>query len=88
MEVVFQAAKINKPLPSVSKLIDSDMRVGFDRERSYIYIYIYIYIYVYNETTGDIIRIKRERGVFVLEAFTHHDPAKSADTRSGFTRHD
>jgi hypothetical protein len=78
MEIVFQVAKINKPLLSVSKLIDGDMRVVFDKDRSYLY----------NKVTGDIVRIKRERGVFVLEAFSEFDPNKSARTRSGFRRHD
>ena len=80
MEIVFQVARVNKPLLSVSKLIDSEMRVVFDKSGSYIY----------NKVTGDIVRIKRERGVFVLEAFTKDDPAKakSASNPSGFSRHD
>ena len=78
MEMIFQVAKINKPLLSVSKLIDGDIRVVFDKEGSYLY----------NKITGDIVRIKRERGVFVLEAFSEFDPNKSARTRTGFKRHD
>ena len=73
----FQVAKINKPLLSVSKLIDGDMRVVFDKDGSYLY----------NKITGDIVRIKRERGVFVIEAFSEFDPNKRARTRSGFRRH-
>ena len=56
MELVFQVAKVNKPLLSVSKLTDGDMRVVFDKGGSYLY----------NTKTDDIVRIKRERGVFVL----------------------
>ena len=78
MEIMFQVAKINKPLLSVSKLIDSEMRVVFDKSGSNIY----------NKVTGDIVRIKRERGVFVLEAFTNEDPAKPAKAHTGFSRHD
>ena len=78
MEMIFQVAKINKPLLSVSKLIDGDIRVVFDKEGSYLF----------NKITGDIVRIKRERGVFVLEAFSKFDPNKSARTRTGFKRHD
>ena len=63
---------------SVSKLIDGDIRVVFDKEGSYLY----------NKITGDIVRIKRERGAFVLEAFSEFDPNKSARTRTGFKRHD
>ena len=54
------------------------MRVVFDKSGSYIY----------NKVTGDIVRIKRERGVFVLEAFTNEDPAKPAKAHTGFSRHD
>ena len=78
MEIVFQVSKINKPLLSVSKLIVSEMRVVFDESGSYIY----------NKVTGDIVRIKRQRGVFVLEAFTNEDPARSAKAQQDFSRHD
>ena len=78
MEIVFRVARIHKPLISVSKFIDSEMRVVFDKSGSYIY----------NKVTGDIVRIKRERGVFVLEAFTNEDPARSAKAQQGFSRHD
>ena len=78
MEIVFQVAKINKPLLSVNKLVDSEMRVVFDKSGSYIY----------NKVTGDIVRTKRERRVFVLEALTDEDPAKSAKAQQGFSRHD
>ena len=78
MEIVFQVARVNKPLLSVSKLIDSDMRVVFDKSGSYIY----------NKLTGDIVRVKRERGVFVLEAFVERDPNKPTNLDSGFKRQD
>ena len=44
--------------------------------------------YIFNKVTGDIVRIKRERGVFVLEAFTNEDPAKPAKAQPGFSSHD
>lgn len=78
MEFVFQVAKVNKPLLSVSKLIDSDMRVVFDKEGSY----------VYNKRTDDIVRIKRERGVFVLEAFVDKDPKTPVNNHPVFSRQD
>ena len=78
MELVFQVAKVNKPLLSVSKLIDSDMRVVFDKEGSY----------VYNKRTDDIVRIKRERGVFVLEVFVDKGPQTPVNNHPVFSRQD
>ena len=72
-------ARVNKPLLSVSKLIDSDKRVVFDRSGSY----------TYDKVTGDIVRIKRERGVFVLEGFAEQPPdSKPVKASEGFVRHE
>ena len=49
---VFQVAAINKPLVSVSKLIDDGWRVVFDEEASYLTL----------KKTGNVINIRRERG--------------------------
>ena len=54
------------------------MRVVFDKSGSYIF----------NKVTRGIVRIKRERGVFVLEAFTDEDPAKLAKAQPGSSRQD
>ena len=78
MEIVFQVVRVNKPLLSVSKLIDSDMRVVFDKEGSYLYI----------KVTDDIVRIKRERGVFVLESFVSQNPRTPVNPDSLFSRQD
>ena len=65
---IFQVAAVNKPLVSVSKLIDDGWRVVFDEEASYIK----------HQRTGNIINIRRERGVFVVDAFVDPvDPKKN-----------
>ena len=63
----FQLAAINKPLVSVSKLIDDGWRVVFDDEASYLI----------HKKTKRTIQLQRERGVFTIDAFV--DPADSAD---------
>lgn len=78
MELVFQVAKVNKPLLSVSKLTDGDMRVVFDKGGSYLY----------NKKTDDIVRIKRERGVFVLEVFADRGPKTPVNNDPVFRRRD
>ena len=55
----FQVAGINKPLVSVSKLIDDHYTVVFDKTKSFIK----------NKITGEVIMMKRERGVFVVDAY-------------------
>ena len=77
--LLFQVAKVNKPLCSVSKLIDDNMRVVFDKTGSYIL----------NKTTGEVMRIKRERGVFVLEAFLPQNPnIEAEENNTVFSRHE
>ena len=75
---IFQIAKVNKPLLSVAMLVKDEMRVVFDEDGSYIY----------NKRTGAIMRLKQERGVFVLEAFVEHDPSNPApvDSAAPFSR--
>ena len=59
---VFQLAGINKPLLSVSKLISDGWRVVFDDEESFMV----------HKTTRKYIKIKRERGVFVIDAYVNN----------------
>ena len=59
---------MNKPLVSVSKLIDDGWRVVFDEEASYIE----------HKRTGNTINIRRERGVFVVDAFVDQVNPKKA----------
>ena len=74
----FQVAGINKPLVSVSKLIDDRWGAVFDDEASYLL----------HKPTGQRIEFRRERGVFVVDAYV--DPAKEdkVNEKSGFTRQD
>ena len=73
---VFQVAAINKPLVSVSKLIDDGWRVVFDEEASYLK----------HKKTGNTINIRRERGVFVVDAFVDAANPKQKNEGQVFTR--
>ena len=68
-EWIFQVAGIHKPLVSVSKLIEAGYRVVFDEENSYII----------HKRTKQIIKMRKERGVFVVDAYVTRASA-------GFTR--
>ena len=57
--LLFQIAGINKPLVSVSKLIDEGWRVVFDDEGSYLL----------HKITKKKIMMDRTRGVFTIEAY-------------------
>ena len=57
--LLFQIAGINKPLVSVSKLIDEGWRVVFDVEGSYLL----------HKSTKRKIMMDRTRGVFTVEAY-------------------
>ena len=57
--ILFQIAAINKPLVSVSKLIDEGYEVIFTLAESYIL----------HRETGKRILLKRERGVFIIDAY-------------------
>ena len=59
--IVFQVAGINKPLLSVSKLISDGWRVVFDEEESFMV----------HKAIQKYIKIKRERGVFVIDAYVN-----------------
>ena len=59
----FQVAKVNKPLASVGKLLDTGHRVVLDEDGSY----------VLNKRTRQVMRIRRERGVFVLDVWLSQD---------------
>ena len=59
MELMFQMAAINKPLVSVSKLIEDCYNVVFDESNSYIL----------HKQTKKIIRMRLEKGVFVIDCY-------------------
>ena len=73
---MFQVAAVNKPLVSVSKLIDDGWRVVFDEEASYIK----------HKRTGKIINIGRGRGVFVVDAFVDPEKTKQKNEDQVFRR--
>ena len=68
-EWIFQVAGIHKPLVSVSKLIEAGYRVIFDEQNSYII----------HKRTKQIIKMRKERVVFVVDAYV-------MKAKSGFTR--
>ena len=70
--ILFQVASITKPLVSVSKLVDDGHQVVFDEKASYII----------HKASGRKMLLKRERGVFIVEAFV--EPKKPIN--KGFNR--
>ena len=64
----FQIAKVNKPLASVSKLLDAGHRVVLDEDGSY----------VLNKRSKQVMKVRREKGVFVLDVWLAQD--KGGDT--------
>ena len=65
--LTFQMAKVDKPLASVAKLIDEYYKTVFDKTGSFIL----------NKKDVSIMRLRRERGVFLLDAYVSQDPTKS-----------
>ena len=70
VELMFQIDAINKPLVSVSKLTEQGYKVVFDDDESYIY----------HKKTKQIIKMRKDRGVYVVDAYV----PKQAN--SSFTR--
>ena len=71
MEILFQLAAIHKPLVSVSKLNESGYKVVFDEDDSYIM----------HKKTRKIVRMRKERGVFMIDAFVPKNPEKDFSGR-------
>ena len=69
--LLFQVAGINKPLVSVSRLIDEGWRVVFDVDGSYV---------LHKKTTRKI-TMNRTRGVFTVEAYVEPEDKKPVFTR-------
>ena len=69
-EIRFQLAAINKPLVSVSKLIENGYRVSFVHDNSY----------TLHKKNNDNIKMRKERGVFVVDAWV---PSKAEQGFSG-----
>ena len=70
----FQVTDCKKPLASVSKIVDKGNRVVFDGEGSYIE----------NKVTGEIMRLERERGTYVM--IVEYETSEELARASGFTR--
>ena len=66
---VFQVAAINKVLASVSALVDSGHRVVFDQDDETKTDLSFII----NKKTNQSIRMRRERNVWVIDAFIDDD---------------
>ena len=60
--IKFQVADINKPLASVSHLTDEGYRVVFDKHNGKDISFIQ------HKATGQIIKLQRERGVYLIDA--------------------
>ena len=69
-EFLFQIAAINKPPVSVSKLNEAGYKVVFDENNSYIM----------NKKTKKVIKMKKEKGVFVIDAYV------PKELETGFSR--
>ena len=65
-EIMFQLAAIHKPLISVSKLNETGYKVVFDEDKSYIL----------HKKTKRVIHMRKERGVFVIDAYVSKNPSQ------------
>ena len=64
VDILFQIAAIHKPLVSVSKLNEAGYKVVFDEDRSYII----------HKKSRKVINMRKERGVFIIDAFVPKNP--------------
>jgi hypothetical protein len=69
--LLFQVAGINKPLVSVSRLIDEGWRVVFDDEGSYLM----------HKKSKKMIHIDRTKGVFTVDAYVEPEDSKPVFSR-------
>ena len=65
MSWVFQIAEVNKTLASVSALVDDNHRVTFDKD----VVTGVDLSFITNKTTGSSIKMRRERNVWVVDAY-------------------
>ena len=75
--LVFQLADINKPLMSVSHATDNDYCVVFNQHNGVDVSYIL------HKPTDKVMRLRRERGIFILDAWTEEE---IGDELSSFIR--
>ena len=65
--LLFQCVETNKPLCSVSHLTDEDFCVVFNKHNGKDVSYMM------HKPTKRVFKLRRERGVFVLDAWTEND---------------
>ena len=75
--LIFQVADINKPLMSVSHATDNDYCVVFNKHEGVDVSYIL------HKPTDTVMRLRRERGIFLLDAWTEEE---IGDKTTGFSR--
>ena len=63
--IMFQVANINKPLASVAHLTDLGYCVVFNRHNGKDVSYLL------HKETNQFLKMKREKGVFVIDAYLH-----------------
>ena len=72
--LTFQLAAINKPLLSVSHATDNDYCVVFNKHEGVDVSYIL------HKPTDTIMRLRRENGVYILDAWTEEEISGETDT--------
>ena len=75
VDLTFQVAEVNKVLASVSYLVDSGHRVVFDMDEDTGEDFSFIT----NKKTGTCIKMRRDRQVWVVDAFVDEDVEKNAE---------
>ena len=63
----FQLAAINKPLASVSHMTDNDYCVVFNKHEGRDASY------VMHKPSNQVMRLRRERGIYILDAWTEEE---------------
>ena len=72
--LLFQLAAINKPLASVSNMTDNDYCVVFNKHKGRDVSY------VLHKPSDQIMRLRRERGIYILDAWTEEEIKPPAET--------
>ena len=74
-EWTFQVADVNKVLAAVSAMVDAGYRVTFDKDmKTGIDI-----SFIYHKETGKVIKMRRDRNVWVIDTYVESDEPNSAD---------
>ena len=73
----FQIAEVNKVLASVSYLVDNNHRVVFDQDKDTGEDISFIT----DKISGDVITMRRDRNVWVINAYIEEEEAEQVFTR-------